>query len=264
MSEQNMNENGEKRYARIKVPAEQVFLTSKVFETAKGTEMRGAFIHLPKGTELDGRDLTGYRVARAPRGLPGPPRGRRPGRRAPLRPEPPGLRLQGLRRGRTKDEDQGERLRPVHRHQERLQGPQENREKYCKISVPRSNVRPFERLDEATGEVVEEGRGQAARGHERQRPGPRRAHRLPVHEQVQREGHGQPARLHPLLHPQGRRCERVADKGTDIADVRVSARRCPAPWRAPSRWPAARRPTPRRAIIRASPSSRASRAWARR
>ena len=27
---------------------------------------------------------------------------------------------------------------------------EENREKYCKISVPRSNVRPFERVDEAT------------------------------------------------------------------------------------------------------------------
>ncbi len=271
MSEQNMTENGEKRYARIKVPAEQVFLTSKVYETAKGTEMRGAFIHLPKGTAIDGQDLTGYeilerladfQVDRVADGQdvtlrfdPNYPvsvfkgfaeDGTRKdevkvnayalcsaiknvyadGQDVTLRFDPnypvsvfKGFAEDGTRKDEVKVNAYAlcSAIKNVYRARE------ENREKYCKISVPRSNVRPFERVDEATGEVVKKAAVKLPAGTtvDGQDLGGRTVF-LYMSKFNEKDMDNQRDFIRFSIRRDAG-VNVVADKGTDIADVRVSA-----------------------------------------
>lgn len=224
MSEQNMTENGEKRYARIKVPAEQVALTSKVYETAKGMEMRGAFIHLPKGTVIDGQDLTGYeilerladfqvdRVA--------------DGQDVTLRFDPnhPVSVFKGFADdGSRKDEVKVNAFALCTAIKNVYRAREENREKYCKISVPRSNVRPFERVDEATGEVVKKAAVKLPAGTtvDGQNLGGRTVF-LYMSKFNEKDMDNQRDFIRFSIRRDAG-VNVVADKGTDIADVRVSA-----------------------------------------
>lgn len=150
-----MSDDGGKLYARIRVPSNLVSLTGKAYKTAKGAEMRGAFIHLPKGTVIDGRDLTGYeiherladfQVDRVS-----------DGEDVTLRFDPnyPVSTFKGFDdQGRRKDEVRVNAYALCSAIKSAFAAREGSQGRYCKISVPRSNVHTFEKVDESTGEVA--------------------------------------------------------------------------------------------------------------